>query len=116
MHVYVLFCVALPRAPKYLRVDSVGSTWLMIMWGPLLSPPPNPPHDNFTVQNVSGDMFFNRTVPADDFSLNLTGLLPDTEYSLRVMAVSPIGQGEAAINSTRTLRGAATSLLTVHVM
>ena len=81
-----------PQAPTSVpMVTSIGTTFLFIMWNPLDCEKQNGPITNYIVEYTAGDT--SLTASADTTSYSLTGLVPCTNYSIRVAAVNEAGIG-----------------------
>ena len=67
-------------------VEGVGSTWIVLSWQQDMH------IDRYIIMITVGGRGTNTTVDGSESTTNVTGLLPGTEYTLRVVAVAVNGQ------------------------
>lgn len=77
-----------PTAPEDFEVEGVGSTWVAFSWHQTDSGVP--PFSQQVILLGGGEQR-NVTIESSDTSTNVTGLLPGTLYTFRVVVVSGSG-------------------------
>ena len=89
--------------PRHVAVASSGATWSQLSWEVPLDPgfPSSSAKLYVVVATRRTDRRRHESTPTTNLSANVTGLLPNSEYELSVLAQSVVG-GVAA-NSTPSL-------------
>ena len=78
-----------PSAPADLLVDWYGATWVFLSW--VQSDVGIPPLSRHIIFFESGGKTMNMIKEGIEPAANVTGLLPGTNYTFRVIAVSAFG-------------------------
>ncbi len=110
----LMSCFCLPSsvlvAPEDLRVDVVASYWISISW---TQSPMNRDISGHIILLSGGGRTWNVTGDSSETSIRVTGLQPDTEYQMRVVAVATDGRTSPPSDqiTATTLTGAALIIL-----
>ena len=82
-------------APEGLRLKDTTSTSILVGWGEVPEPDKNGIIISYTVsyQAVTSALVENTTVNATTHEANLTGLIKNMNYSIRVLASTSKGNG-----------------------
>ena len=104
MNELFLFISAVPpSAPVNLTLDSFGESWVAFLW---LQTPSEIDIASQRVSVSGGGLEWDITIDGDQSTVNVTDLLPGTEYEFRITAVASDGQMSpqsiALIATTRT--------------
>ena len=91
INVYIILVP--PGQPTIVNVDSIGATWAHIGWEA-------PSRD--LASAVDGSGLVNVTTDNSNTSFNVTGLLPATNYSFSVVAVTEGGDVVARSNESES--------------
>ena len=85
----VFNCLSAPDAPENLIITSTASTSIAIMW----SPPTNNGGSAVTTYSVMVSGGTTSTTSATITSTTISGLTPNTMYTISVSAVNSVGPG-----------------------
>ena len=78
-----------PSAPVNLTLDSFGESWVAFLWFQILNEIDIESH---IISVRGGGLEWDITIDGDQLTLNVTDLLPGTEYEFRIASVASDGQ------------------------
>ena len=78
-----------PSAPVNLTLDSFGKSWVAFLW---LQIPSEIDIESHIISVSGGGLEWDITIDGDQSTLNVTDLLPGTEYEFRITTVASDGQ------------------------
>ena len=100
-HVIIsLIVTARPPSPVNVTINERGATWFYVSW---LSPLDPPTHFTLTATPSNNESPVTLTVEQPRLSVNMTSLIPGTEYSVAVVASTLLQGVVAASHSSVTV-------------
>lgn len=105
-----------PSQPRNVRVVSTGPTWASLEWDTPISPGfPSSAAMLYVILASRGEADEHQSPPTSNLSANITGLLPNSEYELTVLAQYVV-DGIAANSTPSNLASTTTTTTGMHHM
>ena len=107
----MFFSAVPPSAPVNLTLDSFGKSWVAFLWFQI---PSEIVIESHIISVSGGGMEWDITIDGDQSTLNVTDLLPGTEYEFRITAVA--SDGQTSPQSTALVVTTRSRLLGIYVI